>query len=83
MEKEAKIALQAELSKKIGSLFSVSLKINNPIAYLHLVREKIIERGYQSFDKQDIMDELGRLQYIIGELNGEMLRIHDLLKSKG
>lgn len=74
--------LQTELNKCIGTLFSTSLKLSNPISQLHLIREKITARGYQSFDKEDIMSELGRLQHIAGELHGEMLRIHDLLKQQ-
>ena len=72
--------LQKELSQNIGRLMETSFKLSNPVSQLHLIREKINARGYQSFDKSDIMDELGRLQHIAGELHGEMLRIHDLLK---
>lgn len=75
--------IQPELSKHIGSLLSVSLRISNPVSQLHMIREKIAVRGYQSFDKDDIMGELGRLQHIAGELHGEMLRIYDLLKQQG
>lgn len=71
--------IQPVLLKEIGSLTQISFKITNPVSQLHLIREKIAARGYQSFDKPDIMDELGRLQHIAGELHGEMLRIHDLL----
>jgi hypothetical protein len=79
----SKEILKTELNKCIGSLFTVSLKLTNPVSQLHQIREKIAARGYQSFDKDDIMGELGRLQHIAGELHGEMLRIHDLLKQQG
>jgi hypothetical protein len=75
--------MQDELNKHIGALFSVSLKITGPVSQLHLIREKMAARGYQPFDKADIMSELGSLQHIAGELHGEMLRIHDLLKKQG
>lgn len=71
--------IQPVLLKEIGSLMQISFKITSPVSQLHLIREKIAARGYQSFDKPDIMDELGQLQHIAGELHGEMLRIHDLL----
>lgn len=72
--------LQQDLSQNIGRLMETSFKFSNPVSQLHLIREKINARGYQSFDKSDIMDELGRLQHIAGELHGDMLRIHDMLK---
>ena len=71
--------MQTFLSQHIGSLMMISFKITNPVSQLHMIREKIMVRGYQSFDKSDIIDELGRLQHIEGELHAEMLRIHDLL----
>lgn len=71
-----------ELNRHIGQLFSQSLKVSSPVQMLHLIREKMNTRGYQSFDKEDILCELGQLQKIMGKLNGEMLRIHDLLKQE-
>jgi hypothetical protein len=47
-----------------------------------IIRQKIEGRGYQSFDKGDILGELGRLQQTVGTLNSEMLKIHDLLKQQ-
>lgn len=75
--------MQHNVLQHIGNLIAVSFRLTNPLSQLHLMREKISARGYQSFDKADIMDELGRLQHITGELHGEMLRIHDLLKQEG
>jgi hypothetical protein len=71
-----------ELNKSIGQLFSQSLKVSSPVGMLHMIREKINTRGYQSFDKEDILKELGHLQKIISQLHGEMLCIHDLLKQQ-
>lgn len=68
-----------ELNRHIGQLFSESLKVSSPVQMLHLIREKMNARGYQSFDKEDILIELGQLQSIMGKLNSEMLHIHDLL----
>ncbi len=75
--------IQQRVSQHIGNLIAISFRIGNPLSQLLLIREKISVRGYQSFDKSDIMDELGRLQHLAGELHGEMLRIHDLLKQEG
>jgi hypothetical protein len=71
---------EKELHRYIGQLFSESLKVNQPVQMLHIIREKMNARGYQGFDKEDILQELGQLQSIINRLNSEMLRIHDLLK---
>ena len=71
---------QQELIKCLGTLFSTSLKITSPVGQLHLIREKIMVRSYQSFDNQDILDELGRLQHITEELHKAMLQIHILLQ---
>lgn len=71
-----------ELTGYLGQLFSQSLRVSNPVQTLHTIREKLHARGYQHFDKEDILCELGQLQRIMGELNSEMLRIHDLLKQE-
>ncbi len=69
-----------DLNKYIGQLFSESLKVSIPVQMLHMIREKINARGYQHFDKEDILCEMGQLQRIMGQLHTEMLRIDDLLK---
>lgn len=69
------------LQTHLGRLLSESLKVSHPVASLHLVREKITERGYQAFDKEDILQALGQLQHIMGGLHSEMLRINELLKT--
>lgn len=76
-------SIEQKISQHIGNLIAVNFKISHPLSQLLLIREKISVRGYQSFDKSDIMDELGRLQHLAGELHSEMLRIHDLLKKEG
>ena len=79
MNKENTQALQEHL----GRLFSQSLKVSTPVEMLHLIREKIHASSYQSFYKQEILDEMGQLQQITRELNSEMLRIYELLKREG
>lgn len=72
--------LEKNVLQHMGALTAVSFKLTGPLSQLHLMREKISTRGLKPFDKQDIMDELGRLQRIATELHGEMLEINDLLK---
>ena len=50
------------LQERLERLFSDSLRISDPVAMLHLIREKINAISYQPFYKQEILDELGRLQ---------------------
>jgi uncharacterized Rmd1/YagE family protein len=69
-----------QLNKQIGQLFSESLKVSNPIQSLHSIREKMQTRGYQSFDKEDILNELGQLQHLLGKLHSNLLQIDNLLK---
>ena len=71
------------LHECLGRLFNDSLKISDPVAMLHLIREKIGASSYQPFYKQEILDELGRLQHTCRELNSEMLRIYELLQKEG
>ena len=72
-----------QLHERLGRLFSESLKVSTPVEMLHLIREKIHAGSYQSFYKQEILDEMGQLQQITRELNSEMLRIYELLKREG
>jgi len=69
----------SQVQRKLGQLFNQWIRISSPLQHLHLIREKISVRGYQFFDSQDIMDELGQLQHLLGELNRDMLAVHDLV----
>ena len=40
---------QHQLERQLGQLFSQSLEISQPVAMLHLIREKLSDGGYQSF----------------------------------
>ena len=79
MKAESTDILQAHL----GRLFGESLKVNEPVVMLHLIREKIYATSYEPFYKQEILDELGRLQHITRVLNSEMLHIYELLQKEG
>lgn len=74
--------LQKDISHAIGRLMETGFKFSNPVSQLHLIRDKINVRGYKSFDKADILDELGRMQHTAGELHERMLKVYDLLKTK-
>ena len=68
------------VKKHLGKLFIKGLSLSHPLYLLQIMREKLEQRELQDFDKQDIMGELGSLQYTLRELDSEMLKIHDLLK---
>lgn len=69
-----------ELKKHLSKLFEKSLRISIPLYSLEMIRQKLEARSLQSFDKEDILQELGSMQHTMNELNSEMLRIYDLLK---
>jgi len=69
-----------EIKKHLSKLFEKSLRISSPLYQLEMIRQKLEARNLQSFDKEDILSELGSIQHTMRELNSEMLRIHDLLK---
>jgi len=71
------------LNRSIGRLFEQALKVSGPLQQLHQIREKMNQRGYQNFDRGDILDGLGRMQGILGELHRQMLDIDNLLKKEG
>ncbi|MEM6738086.1 MAG: hypothetical protein AAF620_18660, partial [Bacteroidota bacterium] len=72
-----------QLHDRLGRLFSESLKVSTSVEMLHLIREKIGGTDYQPFYKQEILDEMGRLQHITRQLNNEMLSIYELLRRAG
>jgi hypothetical protein len=69
-----------QIKSQIGVLFNKALDIHRPVQTLHLIREKMLVRGYQSLDKEDILQELGQMQYLLHQLNTAMLNIHDQLQ---
>ncbi len=68
------------LQRELGRLFLQSLKLSSPLYQLELIREKLSERGYQSFDKGDILDEIAQVQHLMGQMAQQMLKIYDTLK---
>jgi hypothetical protein len=68
-----------ELRFRLGQLFCESLRMSQSLYQLCLIREKIEGRGYEQYDKGDILGEFARLQGVLSELDREMKSIHDLL----
>lgn len=68
------------LQRELGRLFLESLKISSSLYQVHLIREKLSQRGYQAFDREDILEEMAGIQQVIGNLSGRMLQIYGLLK---
>ena len=71
---------QNDIANRLDDLFSVGLRISNPISSLLIMRSKIVFRGFKTFDERDILIELGKLQRIVGEIHSEMLRVEDIVK---
>ncbi|MFN3405840.1 MAG: hypothetical protein ACK40G_17220 [Cytophagaceae bacterium] len=69
-----------ELKKHLGQLSLKSMNLFARMYQLQNIREKLEVRTLKSFDKEDILSELGSIQYSMKELNSEMLKISDLLK---
>lgn len=72
-----------ELKLRLGELLKESLRINNPLTQLEIIRERLERRNYQSFDTDDILMGLGALQGIVGEIHRQMLKVHAHLKEQG
>ena len=73
---------QHQLSQQLGHLFSQSLEVSQPVAMLHIIREKLSDGGYQSFYKPEIVDELGRLQHCLHQVHQRMVSIAQLLEKE-
>lgn len=75
-------ATTTQLTKQLSQLFIQHLKLSDPIYMLHILSDKLTERSYQHFDKDDMMNELGRIECLTNDLNKEMLIIYDLLQNE-
>lgn len=68
-----------QLFYHLSALNQEYFKLCNDLYMLEVVRQKIENRGYQAFDKSDIMDELGKLQGKLKVLHGKLGDIADTL----
>jgi hypothetical protein len=64
----------------LSALNQEHFKLSNDLYMLEVVRQKIESRGYQNFDKDDIMSELGKLQGKLNAMHGRLLNIAEALK---
>jgi len=46
-----------------------------------LLRQKIEQRGYRAFDREDLLLEMGSLERRLEDMHGSLLRLDVLLKS--
>jgi hypothetical protein len=70
-----------QLLYHLSALNQEHFKLCSDLYMLEVVRQKIENRGYQNFDKGDIMDELGKLQGRLNVLHGKLVNIADTLKA--
>lgn len=64
----------------LSALNQEHFKLCSDLYMIEVVRQKIEKRGYQGFDKSDIMDELGRMQSRLNSMHGKLSDIADALK---
>lgn len=70
----------SQLLFNLSALNQEHFKLCNDLYMIEVIRQKIENRGYQNFDKSDIMDELGKLQGRLNALHGSLVNIADTLK---
>lgn len=65
----------------LSALNQEHFKLCSELYMLEVIRQKVEGRGLQAFDKDDIMDELGRLQARLNSMHGKLSGIADTLKT--
>lgn len=70
-----------KLLYNLSALAQEHFKLCNDLYMLEVVRQKIEGRGLQSFDKGDILDELGKVQSRLNAMHGKLVNIADTLKT--
>lgn len=65
----------------LSALAQEHYKLSNDLYMLEVVRQKIENRGYQAFDKSDIMDELGKLQGRLNAIHGRLINLAGILEA--
>lgn len=74
--------ITTQIKKHLGQLSLKSMNLFARMYQLQSIREKLEDRNLQPFDRDDICDELGSIQYSMRELNSEMLKIYELLRNE-
>ena len=62
------IGTENDIANRLEGLFSVCLKVSNPISSLVIMRSKIVLRGFKP------------LQHVVGEIHREMLCVEEIVK---
>jgi Mg2+ and Co2+ transporter CorA len=65
----------------LSALAQEHYKLSNDLYLLEVTRQKIEGRGYQGFDKDDILGELGKVQGRLNAMHGKLVSIADTLKT--
>ena len=70
-----------KLLYELSALHQEHFKLCGELYLLEVCRQKIGQRGYQAFDKEDILGELGKVQGRLHALHGKLVNIADTLKT--
>ncbi len=76
---KTKPVLTQEIDQKLGSVLGSSYSLAGSLQGLHLIREKIHARHYQSHDKEDITGELEQVNYQLQKLQSSLESLYHLL----
>jgi len=71
----------SSLTRELNMLLTCSLSLSSPLQSIHLLRQKIEQRGYRAFDREDLLLEMGSLERRLEDMHGSLLRLDVLLKS--
>lgn len=69
------------LTCELNMLLTCSLSLSSPLQSMHVLRQKIEQRGYRAFDREDLRLEMGSLERRLEDMHGSLLRLDALLKS--
>lgn len=75
--------LNQQVVKHLNTILGNSHTLHSSLYMLHIMREKISTRNYQSFDNREITAELQQLNYAIQKLYGSIEALNYLLKEIG
>ena len=70
-----------QLLYNLSSLAQEHYKLSSDLYMIEIVRQKMEHRGYQSFDKEDIMGELGKIQARLNDINTKLQNVAISLKA--
>lgn len=68
------------LKQGLSHVISQSFNLATPLSMLETVRRKLDARDFADCDREDILEELGRLQHQTRQLELAMQQVYRLLK---